>query len=347
MSATAPNLPDDVVALRALVLEQHAELALARSGLVEQRYEIEALKVRLAKLLRAVFGQSSEKLRSDIEQLELLLAEQQEQAAETDTTTEPNTDAKDNNKPVRAPLPEALSREIIEHAAPCAANGGWPACGGRLHPLGTNATEILDYIPGGFRVVRHVLAPGLGRTKTGRIWTYVRDDPRLAARRRQVCSIVTPPIARASTRGEAEMTRDIDQAAVVDDQAVGILDDHCGLHAIVEDLPPRAADRGEGGAVATQHGLQVLVNNEAGPDQPREAEHHREQSDDAPDAGLVCEHHLKAGKVDLPLFARRRLKPHLEAALRFRPDLLPRALDRGVAAGEAALAQLPQEPDGA
>jgi hypothetical protein len=64
-------------------------------------------------------------------------------------------------------------REIIEHAAPCAANGGWPA---RLHPLGTNATEILDYIPGGFRVVRHVLAPGLGRTKTGRIWTYVRDD---------------------------------------------------------------------------------------------------------------------------------------------------------------------------
>jgi hypothetical protein len=60
MSATAPNLPDDVVALRALVLEQHAELALARSGLVEQRYEIEVLKVRLAKLLRAAFGQSSE-----------------------------------------------------------------------------------------------------------------------------------------------------------------------------------------------------------------------------------------------------------------------------------------------
>ena len=156
MSATAPNLPDDVAGLRALVLEQHAELALARSGLVEQRYEIEALKVRLARLLRAAFGQSSEKLRSDIEQLELLLADQQEQAAETDTTTEPNTDAKDHNKPVRAPLPEALSREIIEHAPPCDANGGCPACGGRLHPLGTNATEILDYIPGGFRVVRHV-----------------------------------------------------------------------------------------------------------------------------------------------------------------------------------------------
>jgi len=140
---------------------------------------------------------------------------------------------------------------------------------------------------------------------------------------------------------EAEMTPCRDQAAVVDDQAVGILADHCGLHSIVEDLPRRAADRGEGGDVATQHGLQVLVNNEAGPDQPREAEHHREQPDDAPDAGLVCEHHLKAGKVDLRLFARRRLKPHLEAALAFRPDVLHGALDRGVAAAKATLAQLP------
>jgi hypothetical protein len=37
----------------------------ARSGLVEQRYEIEALKVRLVRLLRAAFGQSSEKLSVD------------------------------------------------------------------------------------------------------------------------------------------------------------------------------------------------------------------------------------------------------------------------------------------
>ena len=63
--------------------------------------------------------------------------------------------------------------------------------------------------------------------------------------------------------------------------------------------------------------------------------------------GCVREHHLEAGKVDLRLFARRRLEAHLEAALAFRPDLLHGALDRGVAAAEAALAQLPQEPDGA
>ncbi len=37
MVDTAADLPDDIEALRALVLEQRAELALARSGLMEQR----------------------------------------------------------------------------------------------------------------------------------------------------------------------------------------------------------------------------------------------------------------------------------------------------------------------
>ena len=46
-----------------------------------------------------------------------------------------------------------------------------------------------------------VLAPGLGRTKTGRLWTYVRDDrPVRRHRRRRRCSTVTRPIARASIR---------------------------------------------------------------------------------------------------------------------------------------------------
>src|SRR5208337_14729 len=88
-------------------------------------------------------------------------------------------------------------------------------------------------------------------------------------------------------------------------------------------------------------------NDKAGPDQPREAEHHREQPDDARDGRLVREHHLEAGKVDLRLFARRRFEPHLEAVLAFRPNLLHGALDRGVAAAEATLAQLPQEANGA
>ena len=73
MPDDASDLPDDIAALRAMVLEHRAELAAARSGLIEQRYEIEALKARLARLLRVTFGRSSEKLSARVEQLELLL----------------------------------------------------------------------------------------------------------------------------------------------------------------------------------------------------------------------------------------------------------------------------------
>jgi transposase len=35
---------------------------------------------------------------------------------------------------------------------PCAC----PGCGGTLRPLGEDVTEVLDYVPGSFRVTRHV-----------------------------------------------------------------------------------------------------------------------------------------------------------------------------------------------
>ena len=57
-------------------LQQHvAELIAARNGLKEQVLRNEQLKLRLARLLRERFGASSEKLRGEIEQLELLLGE--------------------------------------------------------------------------------------------------------------------------------------------------------------------------------------------------------------------------------------------------------------------------------
>jgi hypothetical protein len=45
-----------------------------------------------------------------------------------------------------------------------------------------------------------VLAPGMGKTKTGRLWTYVRDErPFAAPAHRQHCSS-TLRIARANIR---------------------------------------------------------------------------------------------------------------------------------------------------
>ena len=85
------SLPNDVATLRAMLSAQAAEmaaqrteLAAARAGLLEQRYEIEALRARLARALRVAFGRSSEKLRDQLEQLELTLADLDERIAETE-----------------------------------------------------------------------------------------------------------------------------------------------------------------------------------------------------------------------------------------------------------------------
>src|SRR5271167_4857116 len=162
------TLPRKVIALRGLLLQreaehaaeqeqQAAELQAARNGLQEQVLRNEQLKLRLAKLLRERFGASSEKLRSAMEQLELLLGDLEEQIAETQpgepepaaATTPVETTRR---KPARRPLPQSLPRDVVEHAAPCAC----PKCGGTLRALGEDVTEVLDYVPGSFRVTRHV-----------------------------------------------------------------------------------------------------------------------------------------------------------------------------------------------
>ena len=143
---------------RAAELERQAgELQAARNGLQDQALRNEQLKLRLAKLLRERFGASSEKLRSAMEQLELLLGDLEEQIAETQPAEpEPPATAAPaettRRKPARRPLPQSLPRDVVEHAAPCAC----PKCGGALRALGEDVTEVLDYVPGSFRVIRHV-----------------------------------------------------------------------------------------------------------------------------------------------------------------------------------------------
>lgn len=161
------TLPRNATALRTLLLhreDEHAaaleqqatNLQAALNGLKEQGLRNEQLKLRLAKLLRERFGSSSEKLRVAIEQLEPVLGELEEQVAqatppeaEKPAATDPETPRR---KPVRKPLPEALPRDVVEHAAPCEC----PKCGGALRPLGEDVTEVLEYVPGAFRVTRHV-----------------------------------------------------------------------------------------------------------------------------------------------------------------------------------------------
>jgi transposase len=155
-------LPDDIEALRGLIAKQAGELAMrtselesARSGLIAKSLEIEKLKIELARLKRMSFGRSSEKLAHVTEQMELALEELEAATPEAAATAEeiPESTAPESRKPrTRRPLPEHLPRTDVVHAAPDAC----PACGGEMRQVGEDVTEILDYVPGRFQVIRHV-----------------------------------------------------------------------------------------------------------------------------------------------------------------------------------------------
>jgi transposase len=140
-----PDLPDDVEALRRLVIEQRVEL-------VARELEIETLKVQLARLRRMTFGRSSEQLDREIAQLELQLEELAETAALQPASATSSDPERSKAKPVRRPLPDHLPREDAIHEPACLC----PRCGGALRKLGEDVTEELEYVPSHFKVVRHV-----------------------------------------------------------------------------------------------------------------------------------------------------------------------------------------------
>ena len=147
MSAAA--LPDlnalDADALRAMVVEQHAV--------------IERLQTMIAHLRRMQFGRKSEKIERQVEQLELELEELEcTKAAQLEALERKLEPAKAAavaavRKPVRRPLPAHLPREVETHTP---AERGCPACGAELNRLGEDVSEVLEWVPASFKVIRHV-----------------------------------------------------------------------------------------------------------------------------------------------------------------------------------------------
>ena len=147
------DLPDDIGSLKQLIIEQRTIIATAQAGLLERDLLIEKLRIELARLKRMQFGRSSEQLDQQIAQLELSLEELEASEAQIATPVLPAVDAPpERPRPVRRPLPEHLPRETFVHATACRCT----ACGGELRPLGEDIAEILEYLPGRFKVIRHV-----------------------------------------------------------------------------------------------------------------------------------------------------------------------------------------------
>ena len=144
----------------AQLAERDRVIAVRDAELYAKTLQIENLKAQLAKLRRARFGRSSEKLDREIEQLELTLGELEEgvaesksRAARAEKASAPAARASEDHKHGRKPMPAHLPRErtVHEPAPTCT------ACGGTvLRKLGEDVTELLEYIPSSFKVVQIV-----------------------------------------------------------------------------------------------------------------------------------------------------------------------------------------------
>ena len=172
MPLTPDQLPDDIAALKRLIVAKDgeltaklAELAAAKNGLVVTQLTIEKLKAQIAKLKREKFGSSSEKIERAIEQLELALEEAEAAKAEAMAAhpQPPEPDAANGDtqpaeavapeKKKRRQLPPELPRRDVVHAPPSVCK----SCGGSdLRDVSETVTEVLAYVPARFEVVRHV-----------------------------------------------------------------------------------------------------------------------------------------------------------------------------------------------
>ena len=140
------DLPDDVDALRALVLEQAHELDILKVF----RAENERLQAIIDALMRHRFGRKSEQL--DADQFELALEEveaalSQAELARSKASKAPSERPRKTN---RGALPAHLERieqvvDVEEKACPC--------CGGALHQIGEDVSERLDVVPTTLRVL--------------------------------------------------------------------------------------------------------------------------------------------------------------------------------------------------
>src|SRR5713226_5418757 len=123
-------------ALKALIVAQHAQILSNDEQLASRDEEIERLKLLIAEL-----------------RLDELEASRAEKIASTSATTTAAPVANQTTKSARRPLPAHLPREtrkvLPKHEA-C------PDCGGKLKPLGEDVSEMLEWVPEHFKVIRQV-----------------------------------------------------------------------------------------------------------------------------------------------------------------------------------------------
>jgi transposase len=150
------SLPTNLSAAHEMIVAQREMLRVARSELTVSRLEIERYKIMLAKAQRERYGQSSERARHLIEQLELAIEDLKETQAAEEAKLEMTSPTGVKEKQARAPrqprrpLPDNLPHERVVEAPPCACG----KCGSiRLRKLGEVVSKTLECEPRRWRIV--------------------------------------------------------------------------------------------------------------------------------------------------------------------------------------------------
>src|ERR1700759_5777755 len=111
------SLPTDLASAHALIIAQRQALIAAQSEAQHRALLIEKLKYTIKKLRHEQFGQSSER-GALLDQLELQLADLEENAAQAETAAQMAAEkvavpSFERRKPARRPLPVNLPRERV------------------------------------------------------------------------------------------------------------------------------------------------------------------------------------------------------------------------------------------
>lgn len=149
---TSSSLPDDVPTLKRLVASRDEMIA--------------RLMAEIARLKRWKYGQSAERMNALIVQLQLALDDLQATVPASPPTLLPVIPPKESKQETPDPdkrvlpfrrkprdFPAHLPRETVVHEP---ADCHCAECGKELKKLGEDVSEMLDYVPGYFKVIRHV-----------------------------------------------------------------------------------------------------------------------------------------------------------------------------------------------
>ena len=162
MSTVAQTLPDDPALLKALIAALQAENAKISAMLRAHDQLIQTLRLRIAKLKKQVFGQSSEKIEREIEQLELALEDLLVATVESEVGAV--DDGQDDAAPETTAAGDAAARPMrcrprVSDSTPrerreLDPGSCCPDCGGDLRLVGEDVSEMLDLIAAQLKVVQ-------------------------------------------------------------------------------------------------------------------------------------------------------------------------------------------------